>query len=614
MLALILLLVLSNGSDVPRGSSVRPAGSLADPATTTVLLPEATVSGPAVALPASSAVRGAVIALADGRLALLDLTQPRVVRMIPLPAASVGGLAAAALGVGGGFGMFVATSDGGISGFNEEGELMQGFPVSGTAGNTPGSMPALGDLDGDGTLELVWGGSDGKVWAWTFEGRFVPGFPKMAGTPGPNVQLALSDLDGAPGVEIVAVTHNGTVTVLGTDGVLPGWPRAVAAHPHAPSITRFGDDAPTILIAAGPKTYAFAPDGALRWSSTRNSLADSEPVPGDLDGDGIDEVIVSRTADSELSVLNALGEPVTFGAWPRRHAGSPRGTPLLGHVSISGSPSVLWTLPGSGIFAYDGAAAVLPGFPKPGSAAWAGSIADFDGDGRSEILGGVAEGPGAVVFRLESGTWRKTAQAWPTPRGNFARTGSRLYSPGVDTDTPVLISLVTASAEPGRVRITWRSMGDGFATAVVERRERGGIWSPITTIRPGVRGDVSIEDRDVRSGIPYGYRLAIEVHGVVVRMGEVEVEVPYAIGFALTGARPNPSIQGLQLAFELPDAAPAMLEVIDLAGRRCWASEVGSRGAGKHKVVVPAVLEPGVYVLRLTRGDQELTTRCAVIR
>lgn len=81
MLALILLLALGGSTVLDRTPSGRPAGVLADP-TTTVLLPEATASGPAIALPASSAVRGAAMALTDGRIALLDLTEPRVVRAV----------------------------------------------------------------------------------------------------------------------------------------------------------------------------------------------------------------------------------------------------------------------------------------------------------------------------------------------------------------------------------------------------------------------------------------------------------------------------------------------------------------------------------------------------
>ena len=85
---------------------------------------------------------------------------------------------------------------------------------------------------------------------------------------------------------------------------------------------------------------------------------------------------------------------------------------------------------------------------------------------------------------------------------------------------------------------------------------------------------------------------------------------------ALHGARPNPSLSGLAAAFTLPDAASARLELTDLAGRRIVARDVGALGAGEHLVNLAEGrhLVPGVYMLRLTRGDESLTARAVVIR
>jgi beta-propeller uncharacterized protein DUF5122 len=84
----------------------------------------------------------------------------------------------------------------------------------------------------------------------------------------------------------------------------------------------------------------------------------------------------------------------------------------------------------------------------------------------------------------------------------------------------------------------------------------------------------------------------------------------------LRGARPNPSFAGLSAAFSLPDAAAARLEVTDLAGRRVVARDVGALGAGEHVVDLAEGrrLAPGVYLLRLTRGGDSLTSRAVVLR
>jgi hypothetical protein len=72
----------------------------------------------------------------------------------------------------------------------------------------------------------------------------------------------------------------------------------------------------------------------------------------------------------------------------------------------------------------------------------------------------------------------------------------------------------------------------------------------------------------------------------------------------------------LTAAFSLPDAAAARLELTDLAGRRILARDVGMLGPGEHVVDLAEGhrLAPGIYLLRLTRGSESLTSRAVVLR
>ena len=77
------------------------------------------------------------------------------------------------------------------------------------------------------------------------------------------------------------------------------------------------------------------------------------------------------------------------------------------------------------------------------------------------------------------------------------------------------------------------------------------------------------------------------------------------LAFALEGIRPNPT-SGLELAvhFVLAPGVAASLELVDVAGRRIVAREVGSLGEGRHTLNLGAGrhLAPGLYLVRLRQG------------
>lgn len=85
---------------------------------------------------------------------------------------------------------------------------------------------------------------------------------------------------------------------------------------------------------------------------------------------------------------------------------------------------------------------------------------------------------------------------------------------------------------------------------------------------------------------------------------------------SLSAPRPNPSAGTFQLAFSLPDAAPARLELFDLRGRRCASREVGALGAGRHTITLGEANAqvPGVYFARLQRGGTSRVQRVVLAR
>ena len=89
-----------------------------------------------------------------------------------------------------------------------------------------------------------------------------------------------------------------------------------------------------------------------------------------------------------------------------------------------------------------------------------------------------------------------------------------------------------------------------------------------------------------------------------------------ASSLALEGFVPNPARAGIQVAFTLPAASPARLEMFDLAGRLVRSRSFDAPQPGRHTADFGRTqeLRPGVYVLRLTQDRRTVSARGAVVR
>ena len=96
--------------------------------------------------------------------------------------------------------------------------------------------------------------------------------------------------------------------------------------------------------------------------------------------------------------------------------------------------------------------------------------------------------------------------------------------------------------------------------------------------------------------------------------GALAVPAPRMAGLSLEGLRPNPARGEVVAALSLSGDAPAVVELIDLAGRTVASRRVAGGGAQRIELADAGALAPGVYLVRLTQGVQHVTRKACIVR
>lgn len=400
--------------------------------------------------------------------------------------------------------------------------------------------------------------------------------------------------------------RNGIAAIDATTGAVTAW------NPHPDNLL-----AVNALVADGSTVYAGGYFTSM-GGQTRNNLAALDATTGAATAWNPD-------ADGSVAALAVSGSTVYAGGYFSNIGGQTRynlaaldattGAATTWNPDVNGSDISALAVNGSTVYA-GGVFGYIGGQPRSGIAALdatTGAATDWNpildvthpcGDGpcREPSISTIAVS-GATVY--VSGGF---ASIGGLPQTNFAAMS--------DATTPTLLALVSADAEPSRVRLTWFA-GDGqVLTATVYRRSEKDGWSILGRVSADGTGRLVFEDLHATAGSRYGYRLGV-LHGAAEEfLGETWVDVPRALEFALAGLRPNPASRELAVEFSLPDAVPARLELLDLAGRRMIVRDVGVLGGGSHVVSLAKerTISPGFYVLRLLRAGKALTAHAIVVR
>jgi len=183
-----------------------------------------------------------------------------------------------------------------------DGTPLTNWPLS--TGSSVFSSPALGDLDGDGQLEVVVGCYDGRLYGWKADGTALAGWPIMINPQFPIISSpALGDLDGDGDVEAVVGSDDSNVYAWhGNAAPVSGWSQpAGQAVRSSPALADIDNDGCMEVVVGSNDGNVYAwkcPPGItdpLPWPTFHQGLARKGAYLGNLPGKITGQVVVSGT-------------------------------------------------------------------------------------------------------------------------------------------------------------------------------------------------------------------------------------------------------------------------------------------------------------------------------
>ncbi|HEU4401836.1 MAG TPA: S8 family serine peptidase, partial [Candidatus Polarisedimenticolia bacterium] len=279
-----------------------------------------------------------------------------------------------------------------------------GWPVVLGKTGSVGSAPLYADIDGNGSLDVAVSGAAGLIGVWSANGARLLGWPRSAGTAD-LLPVAVGKIAGTgTALNLVVASTTGMVYAFNFIGqTLAPFPLTMDSAPAGPPLLANLDSDPALEIVAvsvNGTVYVWNGDGTTlgpAWPKSLGGPVDAAPAVGDVDGDGVLDIIVRQT--TQLDVFKADGTAV--GPWPVATALPSAGAaPVVGDIDGDSNIDIVETeqQPGAlSILAYRGNGTLLWRHDNIFGHIMNGlSLGDIDNDGKLETV--VTDDGGTVTI------------------------------------------------------------------------------------------------------------------------------------------------------------------------------------------------------------------------